>query len=217
MPPKENLMKKLILAVALVFMMAPLASALTYTGSLMSPSGVNAYGYWGEMGFKISWQIEDQADGSWLYKYWLTDAKDNPWTTAEVSHFTLEISPNAAESDFWFDNQDNLPGDLEFGSMDGLGSAMKMDWGATEYSFYSWKSPVWGDFYAKDGYAQSDVLNEAYNAGFSNPDPMDGPANGSIGNKILRPDTDSVIPEPGTMLLMGLGLAGAGIVRKIRK
>lgn len=205
-------MKHILLAVALVLLLSPLASALSFSGSLTSPSGVDATGYWADQGFRIEWMIQDQPDGSWYYEYWLTDAAGNPWETAAVSHFTLEISPDATATDFWGTDG------LEFGSFDGLESAMKLDYGATHYSFYSNRAPVWGDFYAKDGVAGGLGWNEAYNAGFGDPDPMDMPTDGSIGNKILRPDTSTtVVPEPGTMLLMGIGIAGAGVVRRLRR
>lgn len=205
-------MKKILLAAALVLLLSPLASALSFSGSLTSPTGVTATGYWDQQGFQIEWLIQDQPDGSWFYQYWLTDAVGNPWEMAAVSHFTLEISPDATAADFWGANN------LEFGDINGISSAMKFDYGATEYSFYSTRAPVWGDFYAKDGNAGGMGLNAAYNAGFGNPDPVDAPMNGSIGYKVLRPDTSTtVVPEPGTMLLMGIGLAGAGVVRRFRK
>ncbi|HOD67315.1 MAG TPA: PEP-CTERM sorting domain-containing protein [candidate division Zixibacteria bacterium] len=206
-------MKHVVLALALVLLLSPLASALSFSGSLASPAGVTASGYWAQQGFKIEWMIEDQPDGSWFYQYWLTDAQGNPWEVAAVSHFTLEISPDATASDFW-----GYSGAVEFGDLNGMSSAMKLDFTATHYKFYSNRAPVWGDFYAKDGRAGGLGLNEAYNAGFGAPDPTAMPGNGSIGNKILRPDTSTtVVPEPGTMLLMGIGLAGAGVVRRWRR
>ncbi len=209
-------MKKAFLAMALVLLLAPLASALSFSGSLMSPAGATATGYWGYNGFQIEWLVEDQPDGSWKYQYWLKDSQgvlyQDP-ATAAVSHFTLEISPDATAADFW-----GASGRLEFGDINGISSAMKLDYGSGHYEFFSTRAPVWGDFYAKDGRAGGMGLNEAYNNGFGNPDPLDGPTNGSIGYKVLRPDTSTtVVPEPGTMLLMGIGLAGAGIVRKFRK
>lgn len=212
----EMRMKRAFLAMALVLMLAPLASALSFSGSLISPAGVTATGYWAQQGFQIEWFIEDQPDGSWKYQYWLKDSQGALYqepAMASISHFTIEISPDATEADFW-----GMGGDVEFGDINGISSAMKLDFGAGYYEFFSTRAPVWGDFYAKDGTAGGLGENTAYNAGFGNPDPLDGPTNGSIGNKILRPDTSTtVVPEPGTMLLMGIGLAGAGIVRKFRK
>jgi len=95
---------------------------------------------------------------------------------------------------------------------------MKLDYGAegqTEWSFYSWRAPTWGDFYAKDGEAGGLGLNAAWNAGYLLDDPVTAPANGSISDKILRPDTQTAIPEPTTLGLLSIGLAG--VVFRVRK
>ena len=53
--------------------------------------------------------------------------------------------------------------------------------------------------------------NSAWNTGFLDADPLDLPANGSINNHVLVPDTYTTpVPEPGTLLLVGTGLASAG-------
>jgi hypothetical protein len=72
------------------------------------------------------------------------------------------------------------------------------------------RAPVWGDFYAKDRKTDQ-VDNAAWNTGFLDADPLDLPANGSIDNHALVPDTVTTpVPEPGTLLLVGTGLASAG-------
>jgi hypothetical protein len=164
----------------------------------------------------ISWTVT-QEGSKWLYVYNLSREDGSALKKPAVSHFTLEISPNVdTQNDFWGFNGSPV----EFGSFEGITNAMKLDYGdkdQLEWSFYSNRVPTWGDFYAIGG-NPAGAWGTMWNAGFYDPDPMTGPTNGTIGNKILRPDTEyTVVPEPSTMLLMGLGLAAAGVVRRRRQ
>jgi len=67
-------------------------------------------------------------------------------------------------------------------------------------------------FYAKDG-KNDGALIYLYNSGFSAPDPIAGPDNGTIDNHLLVPDT---VPAPGAVVLGSLGLAFAGWLRRRR-
>ena len=65
--------------------------------------------------------------------------------------------------------------------------------------FDSWRSPVWGDIYAKDGQSWGQGLNTLWNAGFTPADwdPDAPPDNGSYEFHVLVPDTTRVaIPAP---------------------
>ncbi len=208
------MMKKTLLVAFLVFGLSLPAFALPiYDGMLSTPDGVIATGIWAN-GFKISWRIEQQTDLSWFYRYQLTDLQGVPFTEGAVSHLTIEVSPNVTREDFWGFNGSPYV----LGSSDDILHALKFDYGSDgqlEWNGYSSRAPVWGDFYAKDGRAGGLGLNTAKNAGFDAPDPLVAPTNGSIGNKILRPDTYTDIPEPGTLGLLGLGILGA--VARLRR
>jgi len=81
-------------------------------------------------------------------------------------------------------------------------------------SFNTPRSPVWGDFYAKDGTSKDDNNNQfwntAWNAGFTEPDtdPTAPWSNGPVDFHLLVPDTTSgtdPIPVPGSLLLVLTG------------
>jgi hypothetical protein len=199
----------------------PACALMTFTGSLSTPDGIYATEPWMTEGVVLNWEVMENADGSWDYRYWFRDYAGG-YLDKEISHMIVAISPDAYAEDFWGGNgplaiQTYDPSDP---SNPGLPSAfygLKIDISADDYFFTSSRAPVWGDFYMKDGKEdQSDVY--AYNSTFGSDDPLDPPSNGSINYKILRPDTyTTIIPEPGTLLLLGSALALAGGYRRFRK
>ncbi len=211
-------MKRILAVIALLFMLTMTASAqMSFHGFLRTETGVDGTGPW-DTNFQISWWVEHQMDNSWHYTYQMTDTLGNALRNA-VSHFQIEVSPNVTANDFW-----GFAGEWSFTDETHNGmpfpNSLKLDYGVegqTEWSFFSTRAPVWGDFFAKDGTTggPNGIMIYSWNTGFYDADPMDGPSNGSIGNKILRPDTNTeVVPEPGTLGLIGLGLMGLIAGRK---
>lgn len=216
-------MKKL-LTVAFVFCLLLIgtqsAKALSFSGSLSTPDGIFATEPWMTDGMVINWEVTQNADYSWDYRYWFRNAAGAIPTKA-ISHMIVAISPEATLNDFWGGS-----GPLEIQTWSGDDPSnpgmpttlygLKVDISSDEYYFTSTKAPVWGDFYIKDGTLDKEPVY-AYNTTFGSPDPMDPAANGSINYKILRPDSVPMIPEPSTMILLGSALALAGGVRRFRR
>jgi hypothetical protein len=186
---------------------------LIESGSRTTPTDVTAGGNWAN-GFEIQWSISEGGLG-YIYTYALTSDGSTP-LVGGPSHLILEVSldaPNALYKvdgtfltpQIWGSSPSNpgIPGDVY---------GIKLDFGATTYSFESTQAPMWGDFYSKDGEAGGLGVNYAYNSGFGTT------PTSPFGGWIRVPDTTRV-PEPGTVLLLGTGLvmmAGFGR-RKLRK
>lgn len=75
------------------------------------------------------------------------------------------------------------------------------------FSFTSTQAPVWGNFYSKDGTVKDNPV-VAWNTGLGDPD-----------NGVFIPRPDGIpVPEPGILLLLGIGMMGVGIAsRSLRK
>jgi hypothetical protein len=217
---KKMFGKALPLTLILLAMLASVAVADTYSGSLSTPDGTTGTlrgdGDWWPV--SLAWDVY-QNGGLWHYRYELTVARKN------ISHFIIGASENFTEADNIFNNtwpedktvvqlntaangNPTIPGDL-------YGIRFNSIVGGTHWiiDFDSNRMPVWQDVYFRCG-ASDGILNSVWNEGFLRANPTDPAADGALDNHILAPD--SVIPEPGTVGLLGLGLAGLFAKRKRR-
>jgi hypothetical protein len=193
----------LTLIVGLVVFLPSAARATLYSGSLSTDDG----GIVGT-GKTIAWSVSENEDLSWHYEYTVAVSENEH----DVSHFTIEVSDTFEESHIFnesgpFDGIEirtyvsGAPGDPDFPE-DFFG--MKFDdivGGTFTISFDAWRMPMWGDFSTKI----ANDHDQAWNAGFVSPDtdPSDEPADGTVDNHILVPDT--YVPEPATICILGLG------------
>jgi len=207
----------------LLFTAVPQAKALLYEGSLNGGinGGITATDGWDSASTRFSWSVFDagvqNGDILWQYDYLFVVPRK------EISHMIIEVSPGVSNNDFIIlsgsssgvqvygdegKSNPNIP-ELMWG--------IKFEDGTLNLaaSFQTTRSPVWGDFYAKDG-EEDDIKVTAWNTGFTagDIDPTDPPANGSVSYHILRPDTLAQVPEPSTVWLFSLGLIGLAGARK---
>jgi hypothetical protein len=211
----------------LVFGLGTGAWAISYTGSITESDGL--FGTDGWSNALLNWAVDDVTNtGSWTYDYTFTVVRKG------ISHVITEVSDN-----FTADNiMDGTTAGWELQTYNGQGGSNPgipgelygLKWGTPETDngdvlTYSWtivtdRAPMWGDFYAKDGTdVQGTIDVYAYNTGFGI-DTAAGVGNGNAYEEstgygwVLVPDTTTQVPEPITLLLLGLGLVGLAGIRK---
>jgi len=188
-----------------------------FSGTRSNGSGLEGSGAYASGTQTIEWDIVQQGN---MFEYTYTFSG---FSAPSISHFIIEMSGNCTpgsdclsdvETDGGLTDGDwdtytstihgNSNPDLP-GSIYGVKFDTSNDPSNFFITFMSARIPVWGNMYVKGGQAG------LWNTGMANMESDD------ILDFIARPDTQTVVPEPATMLLLGTGLAGIGAARRRRK
>lgn len=192
--------------------------AVTYSGSLISGDGLVGTADW-SVNVSFTWQVTYYSQYDlWVYDYVLSVPRK------AISHIIIEVSDSFTSGNVFTNtpvgsttsNWEIATADTSTPSAPYIPSSIygiKFEVNNQilfPFRIVTDRSPVWGDFYAKDGIAKGTWVT-VYNTGFSNPDfdpYLSLPANGSVDFHILRPDTStggkSAIPEPATIMLFAI-------------
>lgn len=180
----------------------------------------------------LSWTVSgDSNGGPWSYAYtfsFVDTVKGRaPGNAGVVSHAIIELSPSFTVRDL-ISTSENCESEIGTftsaqgnsnpglpGPVYGLKCDMRTEANPINWTITTWRAPVWGDFYAKTG-GNENNLGTAINAGYLADDPLAPASDGSVENHILRPDTITELPEPGTLSLL-LAAAAAGAVLRRRR
>jgi hypothetical protein len=211
-------MKKWIVCLALVAVMSFGSRAYAYyEGYIAWDENLVASTNWANTSCVLSWIVSfDSATNYWTYQYtFTTDGKPG------ISHVITEVSETFDEENV----EDGTTASYELGTylptnpsnpgIPGSLYGMKFNVPAeSDGTLYVWtivtdRAPIWGDFYAKGG---SDTY--AYNTqfGVANDSPVEDNPN-LIGWAVV-PDTVTTIPEPSTLIFLGLGILFIALMLK---
>lgn len=231
-----NISRLLVTVVMLVALVTTGASAFVFTGSLTSEDGgIITHPLW-EVA-TLGWTVTLLPNQVWRYDYTFM-VSDGSMQPKDISHVLIEASPNFTMADIldtnwepgkvevqmWNPGAGNpmMPGSMYGIKFDSVTSYPGQSSGTVWYmSLETTRIPVWGDFYAKDGKGDAGTTEvAAWNSSFLLDDPTDPASNGSINNKILRPDTDDdliIIPEASAPALAAMAVPMLGYLRLMRR
>lgn len=197
------------------------SDTLTYeSGGIVATANWNGPGTW------LNWNILQIEPDLWHYEYvWHTEG-------ADISHIVLEVTEGAVASDFlnwrylysgvesgspevgWFSPNQGASNPGMPSAVYGLKLDVASDTDVFGFSFDTWRSPVWGDFYVKDGRHAMGTdavggFTYAFNAGFTAND-----VDLNDGYHVAVPNGYAV-SDPGiTAALLGLAIAGIDRMRR---
>jgi hypothetical protein len=239
-------MKKIIFTIILLLGAYGNVWGLSYTGSISSDNGLYGTASWSEDA-TLSWVVVYDPDTMWwtyTYTFSVTNKSpsheilevssgDNKFTEDNLIDYSNIVGAEADPVLGVFStggSNPGLPGDIYGIKWDSAGNGFIDTW-----TIVSDRAPMWGDFYAKDGTDGKDAAGNqiwvyAFNTGFGN-DTGSPIADGNAYDVtngwawVLVPDSEigippqEVVPEPGTLLLMGGGLMGLAFFgrRRFRK